>query len=61
MSPARVPWIIRVRLQVEHWRPFFDTYGIVVIRNIVSDEDCDATVADMWASMAQLGMLPDVC
>ena len=42
--------------QVDAWKAFFDTYGIVVVRNVLSDEECDATVDEMWESVAPLGM-----
>jgi len=33
---------------VVNWKEFFDKYGIVVIRNIISDEDADKTSEEVW-------------
>ncbi len=41
------------------WKAFFDKYGIVVIRDVLSASECERTVDDMWDSLASLGMHRD--
>lgn len=38
------------------WRAFFDTYGLVVLRDVLSEQECKATVDEMWESLAPLGL-----
>eukprot|EP01087_Luapelamoeba_hula_P024522 TRINITY_DN9360_c0_g1_i1.p1 TRINITY_DN9360_c0_g1~~TRINITY_DN9360_c0_g1_i1.p1 ORF type:complete len:446 (+),score=103.34 TRINITY_DN9360_c0_g1_i1:16-1353(+) len=34
--------------QTEEFKAFFDKYGFVVVNGVISDQDCDASVEEIW-------------
>lgn len=51
--------VLKCVFQTNLWRPFFETYGIVVIRDLFTAQECDETVGEMWSSLRHLGFRED--
>jgi len=44
--------------QITEYKKFFHEFGFVVIRDIMTTEDCEATVDDIWKYLGKKGWIP---